>query len=451
MGIEQSPLEKKTIASLAALYIVRMLGLFMALPVLTLYGQDYAGATPQTLGLALGIYGLTQALLQIPYGSLSDRFGRKPMITVGLLVFAAGSAVAAMADSVWGLIIGRGLQGAGAIASVIMALVADTTAEHNRTKAMAMLGVSIGVAFALALIIGPLVTSVWGLSGVFGLTFCLALVGLVLLWTIVPSAPVIVARRDALAMSGLVLKTLRQPELLRLNLGIFVLHFSLMAMFVVMPTLLDQNLSLHRDEQWKVYLPVISIAFIGMMPFIILAEKKRKMKPVFIGAVGLLLLIQLMLVGLPLTPTVLVGGLFLFFFSFNLLEATLPSLMSKTAPVATKGTASGIYSTCQFLGTFLGGVSGGLMVSYAGPSGVFALSACFLVLWLLAAYTMEPPRYLSSVLVALNGKNFDSVEAPLRGLPGVAEVALVPEEDAVYLKVDSQLFDRSMMEPLGLR
>ncbi len=451
MVSESPPFEKKVVASLASLYIVRMLGLFMVLPVLTLYGQDYRGATAATLGFALGIYGLSQALLQIPYGLLSDRFGRKPLITLGLIIFALGSVVAATSDSVWGLILGRGLQGAGAIASVIMALVADSTDEQNRTKAMAMLGVSIGIAFAMALILGPIVTGWWGLSGVFWLTCGLSLSALVILWVLVPPVPLVVAQRDTLPAIGMLKRTLSEMELLRLNLGIFALHFSLMAMFVVFPHLLADYLDLPREAHWQVYLPVISIAFILMLPFVIVAEKKRKMKPVFLLAVATLVVVQLLLAFLPKLPVVLVGCLFLYFFGFNLLESTLPSLMSKIAPAATKGTASGVYSTCQFFGTFLGGVSGGLVATHWGATGVFILCALVLGVWFIVAMAMRPPRYLSSVLVSLAGQSYADLVPKLKGLPGVAEVALVEAEQAVYLKVDRQHFDRSLLAPLGLR
>jgi len=440
--------ERRAVAALASLYAFRMLGLFMVLPILTLYGDDYEGSTPLLIGVALGAYGFSQSLLQIAFGSLSDRWGRKPVIAAGLLIFALGSVVAALADSMWGLILGRCLQGCGAVASVIMALVADLTSEENRTKAMASIGASIGLSFSLALVLGPLVSQWGGLSAVFWLTAALALVGLLVLWRWVPTPEVSNRHREAGAVPELWGTVLRNPELRRLNVGIFVLHFVLMACFMVLPGILENTLDLSRDIHWKIYLPLLLLAFVAMVPLMIMAEARRKIKPVFIFAVALLG-VMIALMGLWQDRLWLcIGALFFFFMAFNLLEAMLPSLMSKVAPAGAKGTAMGVYSTCQFLGAFLGGSISGYLIEYHGTEAVFKCAFVLVVLWLLAAISMRPPRFLTSVQVPLVGVRLDQAVVKLELLPGVAEVVLIREEACAYLKVDTTLFDRVALESI---
>jgi MFS family permease len=438
--------ERRAVASLASLYAFRMLGLFMVLPVLSLYGDQYQGSTPLMLGVALGAYGFTQAILQIPFGMWSDRWGRKPVIAVGLLLFAAGSVLAAEAETVYELIAGRCLQGGGAIASAIMALVADLTSYENRTKAMAAIGASIGLSFSVALVLGPLISGAYGLSGIFWLTAVLALFGLLILVRWVPT-PVAVERRthrDAGAVPELIGLTLRNGELLRLNLGVGVLHAVLMASFVVMPLILEQQLGIARDQHWQVYLPMLMLAFIAMVPFMIVAEKRRKIKPVFLAAVALLGVMELAMGLIYQQAWPFLVALFLFFTAFNLLEATLPSLMSKVAPAGSKGTASGIYSTCQFLGAFLGGVGGGWLLQYKGVESVFIVAALLVAVWWLVALTMKPPRFLTSVQVSLQeGTDMLVTKNRLEALPGVAEVVIIAEEQAAYLKVDNTVFDHA--------
>lgn len=445
------PFEKKVVWSLAALYTFRMFGLFMLLPVLALYGTEYAHHSPFLLGLALGAYGFSQALLQIPFGVLSDRIGRKPLILVGLVIFVLGSVVAALAESVYGLILGRFLQGGGAISAVVMALLTDLTSEENRTKAMATIGASIGVSFSLAMTAGPLLAAWGGVAAIFWLTALLGVVGIYILLKLVPQvAPSVRPKREAVAVPALLGETLLHPQLLRLNVGIFVLHFVLMSSFVVLPLMLQNQLDIPRNYHGLIYFPLLAFAFVLMLPFVIIAEKRRKIKSVFLLAVALLLLAELalMLVGANRILALLV--LFVFFIAFNVLEATQPSMVSKIAPAGAKGTATGIYSTCQVLGVFGGGALGGWLLQEQGANAVFSLNALLIVIWLAVAWSMKPPHFLASVLIPLEGKSAALADPrilleKLRAVDGVAEAVIVASENTIYLKVDQRRVDRKQL------
>lgn len=371
-----SALERRSVGALALLYCFRMLGLFMVLPLLALYAADLPGATPSRIGLALGVYGLAQALLQLPLGWLSDRVGRKPVIVGGLLLFALGSAVAAMADSVAGIILGRALQGAGAIASTIMAMVADLTREEQRTKAMALVGVSIGFSFTLALVLGPVVAAFGDLSAVFWLTALLALAGIAILVGLVPSPPRVAATTPLESMRP----ALANPLLLRLNFGVFVLHFVLTASFLVVPGLLEQSLGIDRAGHWQVYLPVLLLSLAGMIPLMMLAERGGRLRLAFLLAIGAVIAALAILGVLSVTPLVY-AALWLFFVGFNYLEATLPSLLSKTVGAGGKGAALGVFSTCQFLGAFAGGAGGGWLLQHAGAGVLAGVSLLLAAAW----------------------------------------------------------------------
>ncbi len=389
--------ESRAVSSLATLYIVRMLGLFMVLPVLVLAGDEYTQSNIFLLGVALGIYGLTQACLQIPFGILSDRFGRKPLIIIGLVIFAFGSLIAATAESVHGLIIGRALQGAGAIAGVIMAMVGDLTSDKTRTKAMATIGASIGVAFALSLVIGPLITAAGGVRWVFWLTLVLSLVGIIIVIWFVPS--VSSNAKDDTSSRLLSFDGLRvvasNGDLLGLNLGIFMLHAVLMALFVALPIFL-QTINIPPAQHAWVYLGVMLISFILMVPLIIVGERKGIVKKIFLA---LLMIAILALMGLAIVPSyaepsslmVLVGMLF-FFIGFNYLEATLPSLMSKTVPETHRGAGSSMFATCQFLGAAVGGILGGWLFTQFGISVLMLSCAGALLIWWLCACQMSIPK-----------------------------------------------------------
>ena len=382
-----TPQERRIGASLASIFALRMLGLFLILPVFAVYAATLPGGDDRTLiGLALGAYGLTQAVLQIPFGMASDRFGRKPVIVFGLLLFALGSFVAAWAPDMHWMIAGRVLQGTGAISAAVTALAADLTREEQRTKVMAMIGSSIGLVFALSLVGAPLLYGWIGMGGLFVLTGLLALGALGLLARL-PSPP----RPDTQARLPL-REVLTNGALLKLNLGIGVLHVIQMAMFVVLPHALVVRGALPAPEHWKVYLPAVLASFVVMVPAIIAAEKRDKMRPVFLSAIALAALVQVGLYFLGDSLWWLGLWLLLFFVAFNILEATLPSLVSRTAPPAAKGAALGVYNTTQAVGLFIGGAMGGVIAQHFGDNAVFSACALLAVCWMIVAFSMTFPR-----------------------------------------------------------
>ena len=384
--------EKTAAFSLAGIYALRMFGLFLIMPVFALYAEELAGVTPVLIGLAIGIYGLTQAALQIPFGVLSDRIGRKPVIIGGLLLFALGSVVAASADNIWTIIIGRAIQGSGAIAAAVMALAADLSRDSQRTKVMAVIGVSIGLSFALSLVLGPVLGAWIGVSGIFWMTALLALVGIAVITLIVPTPEQLPPSADALGLRTQLAGVLRNAALLRLDAGILILHMVMTALFLSYPLMLRDAGGLAVAQHWQVYLPVLVLSVMLMVPFILLAEKRGKQKPVFLGAIALLAAAQLALGTLNSGLLGLALWLLAYFIAFNLLEATLPSLISKAAPPESKGTALGVYSTSQFAGAFLGGLVGGWVFAQTDAQGVFLFGALAVVLWLAIAAGMQMPR-----------------------------------------------------------
>lgn len=437
-----TPLEKRVAMSLSAIFASRMLGLFMVLPVFAVYAEELDGFSPTLAGLAIGIYGLTQAIFQIPMGLLSDRIGRKPVIIGGLIIFAIGSVVAAMADSITGVIVGRALQGSGAIASAIMALAADLTREEHRIKVMASIGMSIGLSFALALVLGPILHGWFGVEGIFWITAIFAMGGIMVAKFWVPTPVLSRFHRDAEVEISWIRQAFADPQLLRLDTGIFILHFILVSMFMVMPGILRDQLGFSLEQHWQLYLPVLFFGVLTMVPFIILAEKKRKIKQVLIGAIVVLAISQL---GLPMFTDSLVGFaimLWLFFSAFNLLEASMPSLVAKMAPAAHKGTAMGAYSTSQFLGVFLGGLTGGTLSEFYGLSGVAAFNVGLLVVWAGLAITMKKPNFFTSYLLNVGEVTEKEALEIIKGLSlvaGVVDVTVIAEDGVAYLKIDKKL------------
>ena len=425
--------EVKSVASLALLYAIRMLGLFMVLPVIFVHGQDYAGATIASLGLALGIYGLAQAFCQIPLGLLSDLVGRKPVIVFGLLVFGIGSILGAYTESVTGLIIARALQGAGAIASTVMALVADLTSDRNRTKAMAAIGASIGLSFAIAMVLGPVLAAFGGLSIIFWVTAVLSLIGVLIVLFIVP-APSAKPQlnRDTGAVPMLLLKTAIKPQLARLNFGIFALHAALTGLFVVIPVALVETVGIAKESHWLIYLPVLLGSFVLSLPLMIASEKRGLGKQAFCAAICALGIVLLCFAYAQSSSAFLIL-LFIYFVAFNLLEAMLPSLVSKVAPTASKGTAMGVYSTCQFFGAFCGGAIGGIVVSIWSDRALFLIAAVVVFIWLISAISLRWPARLTNVKYSVLS---EAATLDLSAVEGVEDAVYIAEEQSLYLKID---------------
>jgi len=444
-----NPIERQGTFSLAGIYGLRMLGLFMILPVFALYAEGLEGVTPTLIGLALGIYGLTMALFQIPFGMLSDRFGRKPIIAFGLILFAIGSVVAATSDSIMGVILGRAIQGSGAIAAAMMALLADLTREEHRTKAMAIMGVSIGMSFTLALILGPFLSNVIGVSGIFWLTAVLAIAGIGVLYLIVPEPEVCIRHRDVETVPAQLKQMLLDTQLLRLDFGIMTQHGIMMAMFTALPFVLRDYLHLPSEEHAWFYLPILVLSVFGMVPLIIIAEKKQKMKQVFVGCVSLMVVSELMLSMFHESMIAVFSGLLFFFVAFNALEASLPSLISRMAPIDGKGTAMGVYSTSQFFGAFLGGACGGALSHAFGLEGVFFACAFMAFLWVIVALGMKVPAYLSNFMTHVEPDLLDDIaglNSKFLNIAGVHESKIVTEEGIAYLRIDKKVFDPADVE-----
>ena len=441
-----SALELRASISLASIFGLRMLGMFVILPVFAIYAEHLQGGDNLTLvGVALGAYGLTQAILQIPFGWLSDRYGRKPVIYVGLAIFAFGSFVAATGDNIYIVILGRVLQGAGAISAAVIAMVADLTREEHRTKAMALIGSTIGLTFAVSLVASPWLNHLIGVPGIFALTGVLSILAMIVVYAVIPDVPAM-ARPAAHEAPGFV-AVLCDPQLARLNFGILALHAVLMALFIVVPLSLRES-GLAVGEHWRVYLPVMAVSFVLMVPAIVIAERRGRIKPVFVGAVALLLIGQL-------TMPWLLGGvgeisafLLIFFIAFNVLEAMLPSLTSKLAPPGAKGTAIGVYSSVQFLGTFIGAACGGFLYQHFGARGVFLFDAALLAVWLVLAAGMRAPRVVRTrvyTIPALDELQAGSLGARLRAQPGVQEVQIAADARTAYLKVDATGYDEKVV------
>lgn len=444
---KMTPGELRATWGLGTVFSLRMLGMFMVLPVLTTYGMALQGASEALIGLAIGIYGLAQAIFQIPFGLLSDRIGRKPLIVGGLAVFILGSIIAALSDSIWGIILGRALQGSGAIAAAVMALLSDLTREQNRTKAMAFIGVSFGITFAIAMVLGPVITHALGLNALFWMIAILATLGIVLTLWVVPDSANHVLNRESGMVKGSFSKVLAEPKLLKLNFGIMCLHILLMSTFVALPGQLA-DAGLPAAEHWKVYLVTMLISFGSVVPFIIYAEVKRRMKRVFLFCVALIVIAEIVLWGAGNHFWELIIGVQLFFLAFNLMEALLPSLISKESPAGYKGTAMGVYSTSQFLGVALGGSLGGWIDGMFDGQTVFLVGAFLAVVWLAVASTMKEPPYVSSLRVVIPPEIAadDVLKQRLLATKGVSEVLIAQPEHSAYVKIDSKVTNRFEVE-----
>lgn len=438
-----SPIEKRAAFSVAGIFSTRMLGLFMIFPVFALFAEaEFDNITGLQIGIAIGIYGLTQAALQIPYGMLSDKYGRKPLILVGMFVFMIGSIICAMADSIEMMILGRAIQGMGAVAAVLMAATADLVSEQFRLRAMSIVGMTIGLSFTLSLVAGPVLANWFGVRGIFWATAVLAVLGMLLVKYAMPEIKQQAFQREAEADPSQFKEILKHPQLLRLDFGVFVLHAMLTAMFVVLPLSLRDSAGLESVDHWIIYLPVMLLSFVLMVPFIIQAESRGRMKQIFVGAIATVTLMQFAFGFMEQSFWTLFLLLLIFFTAFNLLEASLPSLVVKLSPADKKGTASGVYSTSQFIGAAIGGFLGGYFYQYYGYNGVFLFTAIIGVLWLIAAASMDKPLPLSIASVPIKGmqpEEVEDIQQQLLAYEGIYEVVVLAEEQRAYFKIDRKL------------
>ncbi len=442
--------EVRSVFALAGVFASRMMGLFLIMPVIALYGRQLQGSTPELVGMAIGIYGLMQSILQIPLGILSDRVPRKPLIISGMLIFAAGAAVSALSHSIHGVILGRALQGAGAISAVAMALVADLTRDEHRTKAMAVIGMTIGLSFSVAFIVSPILAGWGGLAAVFWTTALLAVLGALICAVFVPSPQVhtIYKAPNRSSFGSL----LFQPHLLRINIGVLFMHAVMASVWMVMPLLLVQQGHLPLAHHAWVYLPVMLLGFVGSVPFIIIAEKKFYLRSMMAVAV------LVMMTGLGIAGGIhqglwpLVVGLFLYFLAFNLLEALLPSVVSKLAPAGARGSAMGIFSTFQFLGPAVGGMLGGfLLVHHISTAEVIALAILPLLVWFVILATMREIRPLRSYILHFSAQNPEEISKILLEVgqvSGVVETLYDAEQNRAYMKADAQSFKPESLQGL---
>ena len=440
-------LERRSTFALSSIFALRMLGLFMIIPVFSVAGQSYQGATPALIGLAVGVYGLTQAILQIPFSLLADRFSRKPLVVLGLLLFALGGAIAAMSETIYGVIIGRAIAGGGAVSAVVMALLADVTREEQRSKAMAVMGMSIGFSFMLAFSLGPWLTSLVGISGLFWVTTIMGLAAISML-LLVPK----VTRHHKNYQQGYLAQlkqVLKMGDLNRLHVSVFALHLLLTAMFIYMPSQLIQFADIPLASHGLVYLPLLIISLFFAFPSIILAEKYRKMRGIFLTAIGGIILGLLVLIFGYESKYILLAGLGFFFIAFNVMEALLPSWLSKSAPIQSKATAMGVNASSQFLGAFFGGMIGGQLLLLNNTALGWSILTGIAIVWLLISFSLAQPRYLSSLVLRLpETKQTDEWTSQLLAIRGIEEVVVMSDQQFAYVKIDKQLINEAARQDL---
>ena len=433
-------LERRSTFALSSIFALRMLGLFMIIPVFSVAGQSYQHATPALIGLAVGVYGLTQAILQIPFSLLADRFSRKPLVVLGLLLFALGGAIAGLSDTIYGVIIGRAIAGAGAVSAVVMALLADVTREEQRTKAMATMGMSIGLSFVVAFSLGPWLTSVVGISGLFFVTTIMGLAAIFML-LLVPK----VTRHHKNFQQGYLIQlkqVIRMGDLNRLHVSVFALHLLLTAMFIYLPSQLIEYAKIPLAQHGWVYLPLLILSLFFAFPSIIIAEKYRKMRGIFLSAIAGIIGGLLILIFGYESKYILLTGLGIFFIAFNVMEALLPSWLSKAAPIQSKATAMGVNASGQFLGAFFGGTLGGQLLMLQNTALGWSVLAGIAILWLLVSFGLAQPRYLSSLVLPLpQVLETDEWTSKLLAIRGIEEVVVMPEQQVAYIKVDKQCID----------
>ncbi len=440
-------LERRSTFALSSIFALRMLGLFMIIPVFSVAGQAYEGATPALIGLAVGVYGLTQAILQIPFSLIADRYSRKPLIVFGLLLFALGGAIAAMSDTIYGVIIGRAIAGGGAVSAVVMALLADVTREEQRSKAMAMMGMSIGLSFVIAFSLGPWLTSLVGISGLFWVTTIMGMLAISML-LLVPK----VTRHHKNFQQGYFVQlkeVLKMKDLNRLHVSVFSLHLLLTAMFIYVPLQLINYAKIPLSSHGLIYLPLLVLSLFFAFPSIILAEKYRKMRGIFLTAIGGIILgLIFMIFGFE-SKYILLLGLGLFFIAFNVMEALLPSWLSKAAPIQSKATAMGVNASGQFLGAFCGGILGGQLIMLNNTAMGWGILTVIAIIWLIISFGLSQPRYLSSLVLRLpETKQTDEWTSQLLAIHGIEEVLVMPEQQVAYVKVDKMQIDDAARQHL---
>ena len=447
--------EWRASTSLAGVYALRMLGMFLVLPVLALHAHGLAAHLPEPeqlkmVGLAMAMYGLTQAILQLPLGILSDKIGRKKVIYIGMAVFAGGSFLAATAHSVEMLVLARAIQGAGAVSAAVTALLADLTREEVRTRAMSMIGLSIGLTFSVGLVLSPILTNWVGVNGLFMIMGILSVASIVLVAFYTPNPEQSHLHQDTQAQTSRLGEVLRNSQLLRLNFGIFTLQAGLMAIFTALPFAL-RNLGWDKTEHWKIYLPATVIGLVLMVPAIIIGETRHKLKPVFVLGILLILLAQFGLIFSLHSIWAIGVALIVYFIGFNILEASMPSLVSKIAPPDLKGTAMGVYNTLQSIGVFSGGMIGARMYAVAGFSGVFGFCCVLIGVWLVLAMTAPAPLPVKNIVLALPEQwhnRLDELSGSLKNVAGVQTVSFSEDKRNIFIKALQQGFDEDKVKQI---
>lgn len=448
-----NPIEFRASLSLAAVYGLRMLGMFLILPVFALYAPTLEGGESKVwIGFALGAYGLTQALLQLPLGMASDKYGRKKIIYIGLMVFAAGSFMAAVASDIYWLTFARALQGAGAVSAAVIALLADLTRDEVRTRAMAMIGMTIGLTFAVSMVLGPVLAELIGVDGTFTLTGILTILAMGAIVFLVPNPEKCTFHADAQTQKKSLSMVLKDVQLLRLNFGIFALHSAQMALFMAMPLALVK-LDLPVSEHWYIYFPVMLLSLVLMVPAIVVGETRNKLKAIFLMAIGLMVIAQLGMAFMLDSLSAIFIWLSLYFVAFNILEASLPSLISKIAPTQAKGTAMGVYNTSQSLGLFMGGVVGGFVFANYGFTGIFVFCSILMIIWFFIALSAPSPLAVKNLVLSVPEfwqHQVDVLAEKLSAVVGVVEIAFSDDKQVVYLKVTQKGFDLEAVQQLIL-
>ncbi|MBK4765113.1 MAG: MFS transporter [Pantoea sp. Brub] len=443
--------ELRTIWTLSLIFSLRMLGMFSMLPALTTYGMKLNGANKVLIGIAIGIYGLMQSIFQIPFGLISDRIGRKPIILIGLILLTIGSIISATQHSIWAVIIGRALQGCGAISSVMIALLTDLIREQHLSKAMALIGINFAIAFAISIIVSPIITSILGINVLFWSIVLFSISSIIIMIFFVPKEHNQIINRETNFLKDSFYQVITNLKLIKLNISIFFLHALLMSIFITLPNKLEK-IGLLPSDHWKVYLIIIFISFVIAIPFIILSEEKQCIKYTFITSILGILLSMILSLNLFNNFWILLIGIQIFFCAFNLLEALIPSLISKEAPIGYKGTAISCYSTSQFFGVACGSAISGWIFSKYGIQMVFLLGIICAIVWLLISLTIKEPLYLHSIRITLNESllNIKDLEKYIKRQSGVSDVIIVLKEKSAYIKIDKKYFNKRNLEHMLL-